>query len=64
MAMKEYNKKNLLFLAVVFSSLLTVFFTVVLLSYLSGGWWALPFPLAGICYGIYSLCKKYIPKTK
>ena len=62
--MKEYNKKNLLFLAVLFTSMLTVFFTVVMLSYLNGGWWSIPFPMAGIGYGIYSLLKKYIPKTK
>lgn len=55
--MKEYNKKNFLFLLCVFACLLAVFFTVVLLTYAKGGLWSAPIPLAAEAYGIYHIVK-------
>ena len=60
--MKEYNKENLIFLAVVGLAGLTTFFTIVACTYVGKGWWAMPLPLAAIGYGIYSFIKKYLPK--
>lgn len=62
--MQDYNKKNLIFLAVVFAALLTVFFTVILLTYAKDGLWSAPLPVAAVVYGIYAFVKKYLPKSK
>lgn len=60
--MKEYNKKNFVFLAVIALAALTVFFTVIILTYAKGGLWSAPLPVAAVGYGIYSFIKKYLPK--
>lgn len=62
--MQDYNKKNLVFLAVVFAALLAVFFTVVLLTYAKGGLWSAPLPVAAVGYGIWAFVKKYLPKSE
>lgn len=62
--MQDYNKKNLIFLGVVFAALLTAFFTVVLLTYAEGGLWAAPLPVAAVGYGIWAFLKAYIPKDE
>lgn len=62
--MQEYNKKNLYFLLCVFSGLLAVFFTVVLLTYAKGGLWAAPIPVAAEAYGIYHIVKLAIQFKK
>lgn len=62
--MQEYNKKNLIFLAVVFTAILAVFFTFVLLTYAKGGLWSAPLPVVAVGYGIYAFVKKYLPKSE
>ena len=62
--MQDYNKKNLVFLAVVFAALLAVFFTVVLLTYAKDGLWSAPLPVAAVGYGIWAFVKKYLPKSE
>lgn len=60
--MKEYNKQNLIFLAVIALAGLTVFFTIVLLTYAKHGLWSAPLPVAAIGYGVYTFVKKYAKK--
>lgn len=62
--MQEYNKKNLVFLAVIAIAALTTFFTVVLLTYAKGGLWSAPLPVVAVGYGIYSFVKNYLPKNE
>lgn len=62
--MQDYNKKNLIFLAVVFTALLTVFFTVILLTYAKDGLWSAPLPVVAVGCGIYAFVKKYLPKSE
>lgn len=62
--MKDWNKKNLILLGIMAAVGLTVFFTVVLLTYAKGGLWSAPLPVAAIGYGIYVFIKKYFPLTK
>lgn len=62
--MQDYNKRNLIFLGVVFASLLAVFFTVVLLTYAKGGLWSAPIPVVAVGYGIYAFVKKFLPKSE
>ena len=61
--MHDYNKKNLRFLAVIAVALLTVFFTVVLLTYAKPGLWSAPLPVVAIGYGVYTFGKNYLPKN-
>ena len=61
--MKEYNKKNLIFLAVIGLAALTAFFTVVMLTYVGkAGLWSAVLPVAAIVYGVYAFIKKFIKK--
>lgn len=56
--MKEWNKKNLAFFAVVAAVALTVFSTVVMLT--GGGWLSYVLPLVAEGYGVVSFIKKYL----
>ena len=58
----EQNRTNIIFLGVLALAALTVFFTVVLLTYAKEGLWSAPLPVAAIAYGIYCFTKKYLPK--
>lgn len=60
--MKDYNKKNLILLAVLAIVGLTVFSTVVMLT--GGGWLSYILPVGAIAYGIYAFVKTYLPLTK
>lgn len=60
--MEEYNKRNLIYLAVIAVAALTAFFTVILLTYAKGGLWSAPLPVAAIVYGGYCFIKRYLPK--
>lgn len=63
--MQDYNKKNLIFLGVIAAAALTVFFTVVLLTYVGkSGLWSAPLPVTAVGYGIYAFLKAYLPKSK
>lgn len=62
--MQEYNKKNLVFLAVIALAAFAAFFTVVLLTYAKGGLWSAPLPVVAVGYGIYSFVKNYLPKNE
>ena len=63
--MQDYNKKNLIFLSIIFAAALVVFFTVVMLTYVGrSGIWSAVIPVAAIAYGVYSFIKKYLPLTK
>lgn len=62
--MQDYNKRNLIFLGVIALAALTVFFSVILLTYAKGGLWSAPLPIAAIAYGIYCFVKKYLPRNE
>lgn len=62
--MQDYNKKNLCFLLCIFAALAVVFFTVVLSTYVDGGLWAAPLPLAAEIYGLHHLVKLAIKYKK
>jgi len=62
--MQEYNKKNLILFGILALVGLTVFFTIVLLTYAKGGLWSAPLPVAAIGYAIYRFLKDYLPLTK
>ena len=62
--MKDYNKRNLIFLAVIGLSALTVFFAVVMLTYVGkAGLWSTPLPVVALGYGVYCFIKRYLPKS-
>lgn len=66
--MQDYNKQNLIRIAIVALAALTVFFTVVLLWYANAevgkGLWSAPLPVVAIGYGVYSFVKNYLPKKE
>lgn len=62
--MQEHNKKNLILLALLLVVGLTIFFTIVLLTYSKGGLWSAPLPVAAVVYAIVVVVKKYLPLTK
>lgn len=63
--MQEYNKRNLIFLAVIGLAALVAFFTVVMLTYVGkAGLWSAILPVAAIAYGTYAFVKNYLPKDK
>ena len=59
--MKDYNKKNLIFLSLFGLLGLTIFSTVVMLT--GGGWLSYILPLLAEGYGLYVFFKKYHPNN-
>lgn len=58
--MQEQNKNNAIFLGGLFLALATVFFTVVMLTYVGkGGLWSAILPVVSVGYGIYNFVKKF-----
>jgi hypothetical protein len=64
--MTEYNKETLAQTIVYIAVGLVAFFTIIAAVLLinAGGWYAIPIPLAAICYGVYCFIKKYYPKKE
>lgn len=60
--MKDWNKKNLIFFAVVATVAITLFSTAVMLT--GGGWLSYVLPLVAEGYGLYTFYKKYTPEKK
>lgn len=60
--MQEWNKKNMIFGAVLATVGLTAFSTVAMLT--GGGWLAYVLPLVAEGYGLYHFYKKYMPKKE
>lgn len=57
--MQDWNKKNMIFGAVIAAIGLTAFSTAVMLT--GGGWLSRILPLAAEVYGLYTFFKKYNP---
>lgn len=57
--MQEWNRKNLIFFAVVATVAITIFSTVVMLT--GGGWLSYVLPIVAEGYGLYTFFKKYNP---
>ena len=57
--MQDWNKKNMIFFAVVAAVAITVFSTAVMLT--GGGWLSFVLPLVAEGYGLYTFFKKYKP---
>ena len=60
--MQDWNKKNMIFGAVVATIGLTTFSTAVMLT--GGGWLSYVLPLVAEGYGLYAFYKKYTPEKK
>lgn len=57
--MQDWNRKNMIFFAVVATVAITLFSTVVMLT--GGGWLSYVLPLVAEGYGLYTFFKKYNP---
>ena len=57
--MQEWNRKNLIFFAVVATVAITIFSSVVMLT--GGGWLSYVLPIVAEGYGLYTFFKKYNP---
>lgn len=57
--MQDWNRKNMIFFAVVATVAITLFSTVVMLT--GGGWLSYVLPLVAEGYGLYAFFKKYNP---
>lgn len=64
--MTDYNKETLAQTIVYVVVGLVAFFTIIasVLLINAGGWYAIPIPLAAICYGVYCFIKEYYPKKE
>lgn len=55
--MQDWNRKNMIFFAVVATVAIALFSTVVMLT--GGGWLSYVLPLVAEGYGLYTFFKKY-----
>lgn len=60
--MQDWNKKNMIFFAVVATVAMTAFSTAAMLT--GGGWLSFVLPLVAEGYGLYTFYKKYRPEKE